>query len=226
MQSGIQPLILYIEHTEGRRPKSIPCDCDLLPMEWNIGLFLAEQKEQKNKTYLQQYDECGRVLLDRIVSFYRVLDKMPHHTSERLLKSAERILEQLKNLDQALYQATIEPRYTEIIAGGWREEDSEEKPRSQGKDTTNDKAKASTITTATPKPAPSVDPQLRIISGVQGLADYLGCCKTTAQSIISSRILPGNVQYMVRACWKFNREKLDLFIASNPTILGERQKNG
>ena len=60
-----------------------------------------------------------------------------------------------------------------------------------------------------------------IISGVQGLADYLGCCKGTAMKIVKSGILPaGKVQYKVGENWKFNRANLDEFMADNPEILG------
>ena len=60
-----------------------------------------------------------------------------------------------------------------------------------------------------------------IISGVQGLADYLGCCKGTAMKIVKSgKLPPGKVQYKVGENWKFNRAKLDEFMADNPEILG------
>ena len=63
-----------------------------------------------------------------------------------------------------------------------------------------------------------------IISGVQGLADYLGCSKGTAMKIVKSGTLPsGKVQYKVGENWKFNRAKLDEFLANNPEILGRKR---
>lgn len=64
----------------------------------------------------------------------------------------------------------------------------------------------------------------KIISGVRGLAAYLGCGTTKAQKIINSRILiNGKIQYKVGENWKFNCEKLDQFLADNPEVLGRKK---
>ncbi len=88
----------------------------------------------------------------------------------------------------------------------------------QGKETPAEKEPtAEKVIVETPnKPA--------IISGVQGLADYLGCSKGTAMKIVKSGSLPsGKVQYKVGENWKFNRTKLDEFLADNPEILGRKR---
>ena len=62
----------------------------------------------------------------------------------------------------------------------------------------------------------------RIISGTQGLADYLDCSKTMAFSIIrEGKLLKEGIQYKVGNCWKFNREKLDKYIEENPTVFSK-----
>lgn len=71
----------------------------------------------------------------------------------------------------------------------------------------------------------------RTISGTRGLADYLGCCKTTAFALIKTGILKKEkIQYKVGRCWRFDREKLDRFLVNNPEALGTiariKDKNG
>lgn len=65
-----------------------------------------------------------------------------------------------------------------------------------------------------------------VISGTAGLKNYLGCSHNKAFDIIKSRILPPDVQYMTGRVWKFNRKRLDEFIAKHPEILGKVRKGG
>lgn len=59
-----------------------------------------------------------------------------------------------------------------------------------------------------------------VISGTQGLADFLGCGKTKAFAIIKSGILKrAGIQYQVGKCWKFHAVKLRQFLAETPEIL-------
>lgn len=61
---------------------------------------------------------------------------------------------------------------------------------------------------------------VKVISGTQGLADYLGCSKSMAFGIISRGVLKDiGIQYMVGKCWKFNREKLDKYLKEHPDLL-------
>lgn len=62
-----------------------------------------------------------------------------------------------------------------------------------------------------------------VLSGTDGLAAYLGCSHNTAFNIIKSRKLPKNVQYMTGRVWKFNRKRLDEYLASHPEALGDVQ---
>ena len=66
----------------------------------------------------------------------------------------------------------------------------------------------------------------KVISGTDGLKDYLGCSHNKAFDIIKSRILPKDVQYKTGNVWKFNRAKLDKFISENPEILGKVRAKG
>ena len=61
-----------------------------------------------------------------------------------------------------------------------------------------------------------------VISGTQGLADFLGCSKSMAFAIIKSGTLKEQgIQYMVGKCWKFNRELLTTYLQSNPNLLSK-----
>lgn len=60
----------------------------------------------------------------------------------------------------------------------------------------------------------------RVISGTEGLKDFLGCGKSLAFAIIKSGILAENgIQYKVGNCWKFNAKKLEEFLEIHPNFL-------
>ena len=65
-----------------------------------------------------------------------------------------------------------------------------------------------------------------VISGTDGLKDYLGCSHNKAFDIIKSRVLPPDIQYMTGRVWKFNRKRLDEFIAKHLEALGKVRKGG
>ena len=59
----------------------------------------------------------------------------------------------------------------------------------------------------------------RIIKGVVGLGEYLGCGTTKAQEILNSGLLkPNAVAYRSGKAWRINAEKLDKLLADNPNI--------
>lgn len=66
----------------------------------------------------------------------------------------------------------------------------------------------------------------KVISGTDGLKDYIGCSHNKAFDIIKSRILPKDVQYKTGNVWKFNRAKLDKFISEKPELLGKVRAKG
>ena len=66
--------------------------------------------------------------------------------------------------------------------------------------------------------APQSDDK-RIIKGVVGLGEYLGCGTTKAQEILNSGLLkPNAVAYRNGKAWRINAEKLDKLLADNPNI--------
>ena len=69
-------------------------------------------------------------------------------------------------------------------------------------------------------PAVVDDKKNEIITGTQGLADYLGCSKSMAFAIIDSgELKSAGIQYKVGRCWKFNAKWLGEYIADHPEIL-------
>ena len=66
--------------------------------------------------------------------------------------------------------------------------------------------------------APQSDDK-RIIKGVVGLGEYLGCGTTKAQEILNSGLLRTNaVAYRSGKGWRINAEKLDKLLADNPDV--------
>ena len=66
--------------------------------------------------------------------------------------------------------------------------------------------------------APQSDDK-RIIKGVVGLGEYLGCGTTKAQEILNSGLLkPNAVAYRSGKAWRINAEKLDKLLADNPDV--------
>lgn len=64
------------------------------------------------------------------------------------------------------------------------------------------------------------NPNIEIITGTQGLADFIGCSKSMAFAIIDSGILKAEgIQYRVGRCWKFNGKRLEKYLTEHPEIL-------
>ncbi len=65
---------------------------------------------------------------------------------------------------------------------------------------------------------------INVISGVRGLADYLGCGNNKANDIVQTGILKDEgIQYLVGNCWKFNAKALDNYLKKHPDIFGPKQ---
>lgn len=61
-----------------------------------------------------------------------------------------------------------------------------------------------------------------VISSTQGLAEFIGCGKTLAYSIIKSKeLVKMGIQYKVGNCWKFNKVKLQELMDKHPEFLGK-----
>lgn len=70
---------------------------------------------------------------------------------------------------------------------------------------------------------PKTDP-VKVISGIKGLAKFLGCGLTKANEIVQGGVLKdAGIQYMVGNCWKFNAEKLSKYLTEHPEVLGPKR---
>ena len=62
--------------------------------------------------------------------------------------------------------------------------------------------------------------EIKVISGVQGLADFLGCGKTKAMEIVNEgKLIEAKIQYQVGRTWKFDAIKLREKLDKNPDFL-------
>lgn len=70
---------------------------------------------------------------------------------------------------------------------------------------------------------PKTEP-VKVVSGIKGLAEFLGCGPTKANEVVQSGILKdAGIQYMVGNCWKFNAEKLTKYLTEHPEVLGPKR---
>ena len=64
----------------------------------------------------------------------------------------------------------------------------------------------------------------KVVSGIKGLAEFLGCGLTKANEVVQGGILKdAGIQYMVGNCWKFNAEKLTKYLTEHPEVLGPKR---
>ena len=64
------------------------------------------------------------------------------------------------------------------------------------------------------------DEPRELIKGINGLADFLGCCSTKAQNIINSGVLQErNIAYRAGNRWRFNKTLLTRLLEEEPGIL-------
>ena len=78
--------------------------------------------------------------------------------------------------------------------------------------------KESNISTAMSTSEKAADDNL--IKGISGLAEYLGCCKTTAQNIVNKGVLQkAGILYRSGARIRLRKDRLDKFLADNPGAL-------
>jgi hypothetical protein len=69
------------------------------------------------------------------------------------------------------------------------------------------------------KPTPIKDEPRELIKGISGLAEFLSCGTTKAQSIMNSGILQDrNIAYSAGNCWRFNKTLLAELLQEEPEI--------
>lgn len=68
--------------------------------------------------------------------------------------------------------------------------------------------------------APEKNVEDNLIKGISGLAEYLGCCKTTAQNIVNKGVLQkAGILYRSGARIRLRKDKLERFLVENPGAL-------
>ena len=208
----------YLERTIWIKDKPAPHRDELIQLENAFMSKLGALKNQKPQdgSYRYLYSVYGKQLVSRIGYLTRMKDEGNDVQAVRsLLSSHARLRDALKSMDLRLYKSELGPtlKHNRLEhEKRLRDKAAASTPAGTTTDSTTD------ASTTIPQP-PAAPP--KILSSTQGLADYLGCGRTMAFSIIKSGVLKKDaIQYKVGQCWKFNREKLDKFIADNPEILG------
>ena len=220
----------YLNRTAWTKDAPVPSHAELVQLEQNFMAQLGEVKGMKPQdgSYRYLYSVYGKQVVSRIGFLVRKKDEGDASPLVKaLLSSATRLREALKSLDPKLYQVELKP----TINRYHRERTKrlkEQKAVMMNADVIP--ASSDQLQPGPPTPQPPVE-YPRVLSSTQGLADFLGCGRTMAFSIIKSGVLKADaIQYKVGQCWKFNREKLEKYLADNPEILGrircKKPKNG
>lgn len=216
----------YLNKTAWTQDAPTPSHTELVQLEQAFIAKLGEVKGiiPEDGSYRYLYSYYGKQIVSRIGFLIRKKDEGEDTQLVRvLLSSATRLREALKSLDPKLYQSELKPaigRYHRERVKRLKEQAAKTKP-----DTTE-----SPTEQIISSPQPLIE-YPRVLSSTQGLADFLGCGRTMAFSIIKSGILKKDtIQYKVGQCWKFNREKLEKYLEDNPELLGrircKHPKNG
>lgn len=218
----------YLDRTIWVKGEPAPLREELIQLENAFMSKLGALKNQKPQdgSYRYLYSVYGKQLVSRIGYLTRMKDEGNDVLAVRsLLSSHARLRDALKSMDLRLYKSELGP----TLKRNRLEHERRMRERtvaSAPAGTPTDSAPAAPIGT----PQPPAEPP-KILSSTQGLADFLGCGRTMAFSIIKSGVLKKDaIQYKVGQCWKFNREKLEKYLADNPELLGrircKSPKNG
>ena len=220
----------YLNKTAWTPDAAVPSHPELVQLEQNFVAKLGEVKGMKPQdgSYRYLYSYFGKQVVNRAGFLVRKKDEGDTtQLVKTLLSSATRLREALKSLDPRLYQTELKPtidRYHREHAKRLKEQTAA-MIKTDVIPASSDQLQHGPSTPQPPKEFP------RVLSSTQGLADFLGCGRTMAFSIIKSGVLKADaIQYKVGQCWKFNREKLEKYLADNPEFLGrircKRPKNG
>ena len=69
---------------------------------------------------------------------------------------------------------------------------------------------------------PRDDEPRELIKGINGLAEFLGCCSTKAQNIMNSGVLQErDIAYRAGNRWRFNKTLLAELLQEEPEILNK-----
>ncbi|MBR5906128.1 MAG: helix-turn-helix domain-containing protein [Bacteroidales bacterium] len=205
----------YLERTIWVKDKPVPTREELIQLETAFMSKLGEVKtmKQQDGSYRYLYSVYGKQVASRLGYLTKVKDEgndiLPVRT---LLSSYARLRDALRAMDPRLFKSELGPTLKRNRA----EHDKRMKEQAEANGGTEKDVQIPTSS----KPQPQAEPP-KILSSTQGLADFLGCGRTMAFSIIKSGVLKKEaIQYKVGQCWKFNREKLEKYLQDNPEILG------
>ena len=211
----------YLNRTAWTKDAPVPSHTELVQLEQNFMAKMGDVKGMKPQdgSYRYLYSVFGKQVVSRIGFLVRKKDEGDTTPLVKtLLSSATRLREALKSLDPKLYQVELKPSINRYH-GERTKRLKEQKAAMMKTDvipTSSDQLQQEPSTPLLPVEFP------RVLSGTQGLADFLGCGRTMAFSIIKSGVLKENtIQYKVGQCWKFNREKLEKYLSTNPELLGK-----
>ena len=208
----------YLDRTIWKKGEPAPHRDELIQLEnafmSKLGALKSARPQDGSYRYL--YSVYGKQLVSRIGYLTRMKDEGNDVLAIRsLLSSHARLRDALKAMDLRLFKSELGPTLK-------RNRDEHEKRMKESvvaSDPAGIEADGAQTKPADTPQLPATPP--KILSSTQGLADYLGCGRTMAFSIIKSGILKKDaIQYKVGQCWKFNREKLDQYLENNPEILG------
>lgn len=206
----------YFSKTIWRGEKSIPQLVELQEMEQKFMDVLAEQKRigMKDGSYFYLFSDNGKKLISRIGFCKNLInDGKGDKAVNTLLSSYERLRLAMKCLDRNLYEKELRKGINKSKAKQRENRIKDAHPKSIKTQVKQDEAEDSIKEQRT---------ESLVISGTQGLADYLGCSKSMAFSVIKKGILKEEgIQYMVGKCWKFNRKKLDEHLEHHPEMLSK-----
>lgn len=206
----------YLERTVWGANNPVPARDVLTQLENDFMEKLGAYKSMRPQdgSYRYLYSVFGKQIVARIGFLLRKKEEGEDNSLTRtLLSSATRLREAMKSMDAKLYKSELKPAIERYHRERMR------------RLTMHDEKGGELAKTVTPQPTTDAQSPVetpKIISSTQGLAGYLGCGRTMAFSIIKSGVLKKDaIQYKVGQCWKFNREKLDKYLADNPEILGK-----
>lgn len=208
----------YLDRTIWTQDKPAPSRDELIQLEnafmAKLGAFKTQRPQDGSYRYL--YSVYGKQLASRIGYLSKIKDEGTGNPAVGcLLSSHTRLRSAMQAMDQRLYKSELGP-----ILKRNRLEHEKRLREKEAVTAAIESPAASSQPQPAAEPQPSAEPP-KILSSTTGLANYLGCGRTMAFSIIKSGVLKKDaIQYKVGQCWKFNREKLDKFIADNPEILG------
>ena len=205
----------FLEKTIWVKDKPAPAREELIQLETAFMSKLGEVKtmKQQDGSYRYLYSVYGKQVVSRLGYLTKVKDEGNDTLAVRsLLSSHARLRDALRAMDPRLFKSELGPTL--------RRNRDEHNKRMKEQATAHANTTEDVQIPTSSKPQPPAEPP-KILSSTQGLADFLGCGRTMAFSIIKSGVLKKEaIQYKVGQCWKFNREKLEKYLNDNPEILG------